>query len=145
MHLPFFVLCTLSFTKNNSPELSRQIQELLALAPRPNDEVLFASDVSQAILVSTNLDFEAIPAVDDYSALLRPQICLNILGGTTRRLDISPGGTTTTTTTRMVSPGSLRQNGDFCWIDLGLVKDDTHDGAYRWQVQHVEFDTIQPT
>jgi hypothetical protein len=115
-----------------SPELSRQVQEILALAPRPSDEVSFCSDVSQAILVSTNIDFETT-RVMDYSAVLGPQVCLNIIGGTARILDCAPGA-------RIVSPGSLRRNGDFCWIDLGLVEE---NGAYRWQVQHVEFDNIQ--
>jgi len=118
------------------PELSRQVQQLLELAPETkNTDISFTTDHSQTILVTTNVNLATIPMADYVSSLTDTNVCLNLVGGTAQTIDCAPDGSI-----RVVSPGSLRQHGDFCCIDLGLMEDDV--GAFRWQVHQVEFDNI---
>lgn len=114
------------------------MQQLVNIAPRSNDALPFCIDTSQAILATTNINLNATSMQQYFSSISWENVCLNIVGGTANIHDCGPDNCT-----RIVSPGSLRQHGDFCWIDLGLVK--YVGDTYRWQVQHVEFVNIRAT
>lgn len=127
-----------TFQPPNSSELSKQVQQLVSIAPRFNDTHSCCTDTTQTILATSNINLNAMSLQQYFSSISWENVCLNIVGGTASVLDCAPDNCT-----RIVSPGSLRQHGDFCWIDLGLIKG--VEDTYRWQVQHVEFVNIGAT
>lgn len=129
------------------------------LSSLQSKDILFASRVSQAILVTqTGISTENDEIVDwpkDHLAFLdspraQMQVVLHVATTTssTSGLSLYPLLNVQRGNVRLVAPGSLRVHGDFALIDLALCQEPSSKPAYSssperrkysWRVDRVQF------
>jgi hypothetical protein len=81
--------------------------------------------------------FCALPLVQEH-VLLEIAAGRNSMGATVKPMEVPKGKI------RVVLPGSLRERGEFCLVDVAFMKDPYHHKAndYRWRVRRTRFQTI---
>jgi hypothetical protein len=83
--------------------------------------------------------FCALPSVQEH-VFLEIAAGRNSTGGTVKPMEVPKGRM------RVVLPGSLRERGEFCLVDVAFMKSPTathtNDEDYRWRVRRTRFQTI---